>query len=47
MDSVVKNLPAKAEDARDSGDMARPLGLEGIVEKEMTTHSSTLAWKTS
>ena len=45
MDSVVKNLPAKTEDARDSGDMARPLGLEGIVEKEMTTHSSTLAWK--
>ena len=34
--SMVKNLPANAGD----------LGQEGSLDKEMATHSSTLAWKT-
>ena len=38
-DSVVKNLPANA------GDMGSILGQEDPLEKEMATHSSTLAWK--
>ena len=50
MGSVLKNLPANAEDAGASwsdvyGDMDRPLGLEDILEEEMTTHSSILARK--
>ena len=36
--SVVKNPPAKAGDARD-------VGWEHPLNKEMTTHSSTLAWE--
>ena len=39
---VVKNPTANAEDARESGSI---LGREGPLEKEMATHSSTLAWK--
>ena len=27
------------------GDLVRPLGWEDPLEKEMATHSSTLAWK--
>ena len=39
--SVVKNLSANA------GDMSSILGPEDPLEKEMATHSSTLAWKIS
>ena len=41
-DAVVKNPPASAGDARD---VVRSLGREDPLEKEMATHSSTLAWK--
>ena len=37
--SVVKNLPANAEDA---GSIP---GLEDPLEKEMATHSNILAWE--
>ena len=37
--SVVKNMPANAED------VGPPLGQEDSLEKEMTTHSSILAWR--
>ena len=40
--TVVKNLPANAGDARDAGSIP---GWEDPLEKEMTTHSSILAWK--
>ena len=40
--TVVKNLPANAGDARDVGLIP---GQEDPLEKEMATHSSTLAWK--
>ena len=36
---VIKNLPASAKDA---GSIP---GLEDPLEKEMVTHSSTIAWK--
>ena len=39
---VVKNLPSSAGDKRDLGSS---LGWEDPLEKEMATHSSTLAWK--
>ena len=38
-DSVVKNLPTMQEIR------VRSLGQEEPLEKEMTTHSSTLAWE--
>ena len=41
MDSVVKNPPANA------GDMVRSLGWEDLLEKEMATCSSILAWRIS
>ena len=31
--------------ARDAGDRVRSLGREDPLEKEMATHSSTLAWQ--
>ena len=37
--SVVKNLPANA------GDLGSILGWEDPLEREMATHSSTLAWE--
>ena len=37
--SVVKNLPAMQDT------WVRSLGQEDPLEKEMATHSSTLAWK--
>ena len=37
--SVLKNLPANHEMQDQS------LGREGLLEKEMTTHSNILAWK--
>ena len=37
--SVVKNLPAM------QGTCVQSLGREDPLEKEMATHSSTLAWK--
>ena len=40
---VVKNLPANAGDLRDM--WVSSLGREDSLEKEMATHSSTLAWK--
>ena len=40
--TVVKNLPANAGDARDASSIP---GWEDPLEKEMTTHSSILAWK--
>ena len=39
--SVVKNLPAKQET------WVRPLGWGDLLEKEMETHSSILAWEIS
>ena len=39
---VVKNLPVRAGEA---GDRVRSLGREDPLEKEMATHSSTLAWR--
>ena len=41
-DTVVKNRPASAGDARD---VCQTLGWEDPLEKEMTTHSSILAWR--
>ena len=41
-DSVVRNSPATAGDARDLGWIP---GLEDPLEKEMATYSSILAWK--
>ena len=38
-DSLVKNLPANAANMRSVP------GLGGSLEKEMETHSSTLAWR--
>ena len=38
---MVKKPPANAEDMR----RVQSLGLEDPMEKEMATHSSTLAWK--
>ena len=40
--AVVKNLPANAGDARDSGLIP---GLGRSLEKEIATHSSILAWE--
>ena len=40
--SVVKNLPAKAEDARDAGSISGSRRFPGVG---MTTHSSVLAWR--
>ena len=37
--SVVKNMPANA------GDLGSILGWEDPLEREMATHSSTLAWE--
>ena len=42
MAQLVKNLPANAEDERDTGPIP---GSEDPLEKEMATHSSILAWK--
>ena len=39
---MVKNPPANARDARDSGLIP---GQEDPLEKEMATHSSIIAWK--
>ena len=38
-DSDIKNLPAMQET------QVRPLGQEEPLKKEMTTHSSILAWR--
>ena len=40
MAQIVKRLPTMRET------QVRSLGLEDPLEKEMATHSSTLAWKT-
>ena len=40
--TVVKNLPANPEDARDSGLIP---GREDPLGKETATHSGILAWK--
>ena len=40
----VKNMPTSAGDTRDK---FQSLGQEDPLEWEMTTHSSTLAWKMS
>ena len=39
---MIKNLPANAEDIRDSGST---LGQDDPLEEEMVTHSTVLAWK--
>ena len=39
---MIKNLPASAGDARDTGSIP---GLEDPLEEEMATHSSVLAWR--
>jgi len=41
--SVVKNLPAMQETQQKL--QVRSLRWEDLLEKEMATHSSTLAWK--
>ena len=45
--SAIKNLPAIAGDARDTGSISRRRRspAEGNLEKKMSTHSSILAWK--
>ena len=40
--SVLKNLPANAGDARDTGSIP---GWEDPLEEEMATHHSILAWR--
>ena len=40
--AVVKDLPADAGDVRDAGSSP---GREDLLEKEMATHSSILAWE--
>ena len=40
--TVIKSLPAGAKDSTDVG---LSLGQEDSLEKEMTTHSSILAWE--
>ena len=40
--SVVKNLPVNAGDVGDSGSNPRS---DNLLEKEMATHSSVLAWE--
>ena len=40
--TVVKNLPVDAGDTTEVGSIPR---LEDLLEKEVTTHSSILAWK--
>ena len=40
---VAKTRPANAKDA---GDRVQSLGGEDLLEEEMTTHSSILAWAT-
>ena len=44
MAQVVKNLPANEGD---TGDVVLIPGLGRSLEKEMATHSSTLAWRIS
>ena len=39
---VVKNLPANAGDKRDASSIPGP---EDSLEKDVATHSSTLAWR--
>ena len=39
MAQIVKNLPARQET------WVRSLGREDLLEEQMATHSSTLAWK--
>ena len=41
--ALVKNPPAKAGDTRHEGSI--PVSGRSAPEKEMATHSSTLAWK--
>ena len=43
--SVVKNLPAVQETQEKQKTQVQSLGWEDPLEKEMATHSSTLAWK--
>ena len=40
--TVVKNLPANAEDASDASSVS---GLGSLLEKETASHSSILAWE--
>ena len=42
MDQQVKDQPANA---RDEGDEVQSLGQEDLLEEEMATHSSILAWR--
>ena len=45
---MVKNLLRNARDIRDVGLIPHlPLGWEDLLEKGMTTHSSSLAWRIS
>ena len=44
--SVVKNLPAKAGDIRDSGSIPGFDPLQDPLEEGMATYSSILAWRT-
>ena len=41
----VKNPPTIQETSCNSGDLGSSLGQEDPLEKEMTTHSSILAWE--
>ena len=42
MAQLIKNMLDNAGDARDEG---LPLGQEDLLQKEMATHYSILAWK--
>ena len=42
---VVKNPPVNAADLRDKGSIPNQQGGEDPLDKEMATHSSTVAWK--
>ena len=42
---VIMNLPASAGDAGDPRDVVQSLGQEDLLEEEIATHSSILAWK--
>ena len=42
---VVKNPPVNAADLRDKGSIPNQQGGEDPLDKEMATHSSTVAWR--
>ena len=45
MAQLMKNTRGSADDASDLGSIPSPLGGEEPLEKDMSKHSSMLAWK--